>query len=68
MKIERINLYHLRMTLRSPFETSFGRIQTRDCLLLEAFAGGLIGYGECVADRDPGYSSETAGTAWHILR
>lgn len=68
MKIERINLYHLRMTLRSPFETSFGRIQTRDCLLLEAFAGGLIGYGECVADRDPGYSYETAGTAWHILR
>lgn len=68
MKIERVNLYHLRMPLKSPFETSFGRIDTRDCLLLEVFAGGLAGYGECVADRDPGYSYETAGTAWLILK
>ncbi|MEJ2305298.1 MAG: o-succinylbenzoate synthase, partial [Anaerolineales bacterium] len=30
-------------------------------------AGDLTGYGECVADRDPGYSYETSGTAWHIL-
>jgi len=67
MKIERITLRHLRMTLQTPFETSFGRIQTRDCILLEAFADGLTGYGECVADRDPGYSYETAQTAWHIL-
>jgi O-succinylbenzoate synthase len=68
MKINRINLYHLRMPLLSPFETSFGRITTRDCVLLEAFANNLIGYGECPADRDPGYSYETVGTAWHILQ
>ena len=68
MKIAQITLRHVRMTLRSPFETSFGRIQTRDCLLLEAAADGLTGYGECVADRDPGYSYETVHTAWHILR
>jgi O-succinylbenzoate synthase len=29
---------------------------------------GLTGWGECVADRDPGYSYETTGTAWHILK
>jgi o-succinylbenzoate synthase len=68
MKISRVNLYHLRMTLQTPFETSFGRIQTRDSVLVEAFDDGLVGYGECVADRDPGYSYETAGTAWHVLR
>jgi len=68
MKINRINLYHLRMPLLSPFETSFGRITTRDCVLLEAFAENLVGYGECPADRDPGYSYETVGTAWHILQ
>lgn len=67
MKIERVNLYHLRMPLVSAFETSFGRIQSRDCILLEAFTDGLVGYGECAADRDPGYSYETTGTAWHIL-
>jgi len=68
MKIERINLYHIRMDLRSPFETSFGRIHTRDCILIEGFCDGIVGYGECAADRDPGYSYETSLTAWHILR
>jgi O-succinylbenzoate synthase len=68
MKINRIILYHLRMPLMSAFETSFGRINTRDCVLVEAFANGLVGYGECPADRDPGYSYETVGTALHILQ
>lgn len=68
MKISALTLYHLRMPLLSAFETSFGRIQTRDCVLVEAFADGLIGYGECPVDRDPGYSYETVGTAWHILQ
>ena len=68
MKIDRIILYHLRMPLISAFETSFGRILTRDCVLVEAFAGGMVGYGECPADRDPGYSYETVGTAMHIMQ
>ena len=68
MKIERVNLYHLRMKLRKHFETSFGRITTRDCILLEVFSEGLVGYGECVADHDPGYSYETTQTAWHVLK
>jgi len=42
MKITRLNLHHLRMTLRTPFETSFGRSETRDCILIEAHAGDLI--------------------------
>jgi O-succinylbenzoate synthase len=68
MKITQFALRHLRMALRTPFETSFGRIQTRDCILIEARTDGLTGYGECVADADPGYSYETVQTAWHILR
>jgi len=68
MKIERANLYHLRMPLRSAFETSFGRIQERDGILVEVFCQGVVGYGECAADRNPGYSYETALTAWHVLR
>lgn len=68
MKIERVSLHHLRMTLRAPFETSFGRTVDRDCILLEVYSEGLVGYGECVADQDPGYSYETSQTAWHILR
>lgn len=68
MKISRVSLYHLSMPLKTSFETSFGRIHERECILLEVQAGDLVGYGECVADRDPGYSYETASTAWQILR
>ncbi len=68
MKIDRITLYHLSMPLVAPFETSFGRSDSRDCILIEIFSEGISGFGECVADRDPGYSSETSGTAWHIIR
>ncbi len=67
MKLEQITLHHLRMPLVSHFETSFGRIFERDCILVEIQSEGLTGWGECVADRDPGYCSETSGTAWHIL-
>jgi len=68
MILSKITLHHLSMRLKTPFETSFGCVQDRQCILVEAFSGDLIGYGECVADRDPGYSYETTGTAWHILR
>lgn len=67
MKIEHITLYHLRMRLKSPFTTSFGTTHDRECVLIEAQAEGFLGYGECVADRDPGYSYETTKTAWHVL-
>jgi O-succinylbenzoate synthase len=67
VKICSISLHHLRMPLQSPFETSFGRTENRDCILIKLHAGDLTGYGECVADQDPGYSYETTGTAWHIL-
>jgi O-succinylbenzoate synthase len=68
MKIERITLTHLRMPLQSHFETSFGRIYDRDCILVAVYTEDLVGYGECVADRDPGYAYETTGTAWHIYQ
>ena len=67
MKIEQIDLYHVSMRLVSPFVTSFGPQQQRDCLLMAVHSEGLIGWGESVATNDPGYSYETTGTAWHIL-
>ena len=67
MRIDRITLRHLRMPLVAPFETSFGRVTARECILIEVESEGLTGYGECVADRDPGYAYETVGTAWHAL-
>src|SRR5512140_1898744 len=68
MNIERITIYPLKMPLVSHFETSFGRIYERECVLVKIEAEGLVGWGECAADRDPGYSYETTGTAIHILK
>ena len=56
------------MPLISHFETSFGRIYDRESILITIYTEGLVGFGECVADRDPGYAYETTGTAWHILK
>jgi O-succinylbenzoate synthase len=67
MRIDRIALHHLRMPLVSPFETSFGRVTARECILVAVDSEGLTGYGECVADYAPGYAYETSGTAWHVL-
>lgn len=67
MLLDRVTLYHLRMELKAPFETSFERITHRDCILVEVESRDVIGYGECVADRNPGYSYENYGTAWHIM-
>ena len=68
MIIDRVTLHHLRMPLLSPFVTSFGRTVDRECVLVAVYSEGLIGYGECATDHDPGYTYETSGTAWHILR
>lgn len=68
MKIDSVVLHHLSMPLVAPFETSFGRETDRECVLIEIKSDGLVGYGECVATRDPGYNYETTGTAMHILK
>jgi len=68
MKIESLTLYHIRLPLVTPFATSFGSIDHKECLLIELHADGLTGYGESAVERDPGYNYETTGTAWHILK
>ncbi len=67
MKIDRLELRLLRLPLVHPFETSFGRVHDRSFLLLRLDAGGVEGLGECVADDNPFYSSETTETAWHVI-
>ncbi len=67
MKIEAIDLYYISQPLIRPFVTSFGPQLDRDCLLVGMHSEGMVGWGECVATNDPGYSYETAKTAWHIL-
>ena len=57
----------LRLPLVRFFETSFGRVHERFFVLVSVEGDGAIGVGECVADGNPFYSSETTRTAWHII-
>lgn len=68
MNIDRVELFHIRIPLTAPFETSFGVTTDRDTILVKATtADGIVGWGEWAGD-GPGYSYETEVTAWHILQ
>jgi O-succinylbenzoate synthase len=67
VRIERIELRLLRLPLVRFFETSFCRIYERPFVLVTVEDDGATGVGECVADANPFYSSETTRTAWHII-
>ena len=68
VKLEQIEVRHVRLPLRDPFETSFGRTTHKEFLLLAVSAGGVTGYAEGVADADPYYLPETNATVLHILK
>jgi len=67
MKIERIELRHIKMVLVSPFVTSMGTEYDEEHIIVRVDAEGLTGWGESVAEGTPFYSYETVETAWHIL-
>lgn len=67
MRIDRARLVRVSMPLVRSFRTSFGEESMRQCVLVALEGGGLVGWGECPATSWPGYSYETAGTAWEVL-
>lgn len=68
MRIDRIELRHTKMELVSPFETSLGVELYEEHIIIRVDGEGVTGWGECVVEPAPSYSSETLQTAWHILR
>lgn len=68
MRLERIEVRQLGLELKTPFETSFGVTTCKTFLLVSAFADGIAGHAECVADADPYYLPETNATALHVMR
>jgi O-succinylbenzoate synthase len=67
VRIDRLELRLLRLPLVHFFETSFGRIYDKHFILVKLEGDGAVGFGECVAENDPYYSSETNETCWHII-
>jgi O-succinylbenzoate synthase len=68
ISVERLDLRLIRLPLKEPFETSFGRIDSRLIFLVSIESDGLTGWGEVVAAEEPLYSYETVGTASHVIR
>ncbi|MCX6278284.1 MAG: o-succinylbenzoate synthase [Bacteroidetes bacterium] len=68
MRIERIELRHVKMILVSPFVTSMGTEYDEEHIIVRVDAEGVTGWGESVAEGTPFYSYETVPTAWHILK
>jgi O-succinylbenzoate synthase len=67
LKVNRVVLYQIQMSLVHPFETSFGVERDRTCIIVQVEGDGAVGWGECVAQAGPWYSYETTQTNWHIL-
>ena len=68
IKVDGVELRLIRLPLIEPFETSFGKIDSRLIFLVCLEADGLRGWGEVVAAEEPLYSYETVGTALHVIR
>ena len=58
MQLLQLEMHRIAMPLVAPFRTSFGVQTVRTVLLLKAVTDLGAGWGECVADVEPLYSSE----------
>ncbi|MBN1221864.1 MAG: o-succinylbenzoate synthase, partial [Candidatus Aminicenantes bacterium] len=68
MAIDRIELSLLELPYVHFFETSFGRIEKKEFILVKVYEDGECGFGEVVAEQLPLYSYETNSTAWIVLK
>ncbi|MCX6556651.1 MAG: o-succinylbenzoate synthase [Candidatus Aminicenantes bacterium] len=66
--IDRIELLTVRLPFVTPFGTSVAVWNCKEALLVRMEDDGIVAWGECVADPDPYYASETTATARHILK
>jgi O-succinylbenzoate synthase len=66
--IKKIELLTVRLPFVAPFGTSVAVWNCKEALLIRMEDKGIIAWGECVADPDPFYASETTSTARHMLK
>ena len=68
MTLEAVELIRVELPLVAPFRTSFGTSTTRDVLLVHVVTSDAEGWGECVTDSTPLYSSEYVDGAAQVIR
>lgn len=65
--VERADLLLVRLPFVTPFSISSATWSCKEALVLRLESGGVVGWGECVADPDPFYAPETTTSARHVL-
>jgi O-succinylbenzoate synthase len=65
--IDRIELLTVRLPFVAPFGTSVAVWSCKEALLVRLEDKGIVAWGECVADPDPYYASETTISARFII-
>jgi O-succinylbenzoate synthase len=66
--IEKIELLTVRLPFVAPFGTSVAVWSCKEALLVRLEDKGIVAWGECVADPDPYYASETTVSARFIIK
>ena len=67
MKLERVELFLIRLPLKAPYETSGSRETHQTRVIARIESEGLVAWGESVAPETPWYSGETPETVWWLL-
>ena len=64
MRIDRIEIYHVRLPLVYPWKTAYGEDADVHSVLFRMFSGDYEGWGESTPLSAPTYSPETASTVF----
>jgi O-succinylbenzoate synthase len=67
VRIERVELFVLRLPLKRAYETSGSRETHQTRVIARVESEGAVGWGESVAPELPWYSGETPKTIWYAL-
>jgi O-succinylbenzoate synthase len=68
MTIDRIDIFRVAMPLIYPFRTAFGNDECIESVLVKLTSGGISGWGEAAAWRNPAYSGEWAQGMLLLIR
>lgn len=68
MKINGIEIYHVRMPLIYPFRTSFSNEESIESVFVKISSGKVYGWGEAAPWRLPAYSGECASGVFLVIK
>ncbi len=67
-RLARLEIFETKLPLVAPFETSFGKVDHREPLIVRLEdADGAVGWGESPVAYRPHFNAETNVTAWHVI-